>query len=89
MNRILVTGAAGFLGSHLCDRLTQDGSDVLCVDNIVKGSKSDIACLIGNTYFELMRHDDTFPLYVEADQIYNLSCTASRRIINLIQCRLQ
>lgn len=77
MKRILVTGGAGFLGSHLCDRLIKDGNDVLCVDNFFTGSKTNIAHLIGNPYFELMRHDVTFPLYVEVDQIYNLACPAS------------
>lgn len=75
--RILVTGGAGFLGSHLCDRLIKDGQDVLCVDNFFTGSKTNIAHLIGHPYFELMRHDVTFPLYVEVDQIYNLACPAS------------
>lgn len=77
MKRILVTGGAGFLGSHLCDRLIKDGNDVLCVDNFFTGSKLNIAHLIGNPYFELMRHDVTFSLYVEVDQIYNLACPAS------------
>lgn len=75
--RILVTGGSGFLGSHLCDRLIKEGHDVLCVDNFFTGSKTNIAHLIGNPYFELMRHDVTFPLYVEVDQIYNLACPAS------------
>jgi len=73
----LITGGAGFLGSHLCDRLIKDGHDVLCVDNFFTGSKTNIAHLISNPYFELMRHDVTFPLYVEVDQIYNLACPAS------------
>ena len=77
MKRILVTGGAGFLGSHLCDRLIKDGNDVLCVDNFFTGSKANIAHLVGNPYFELMRHDVTFPLYVEVDRIYNLACPAS------------
>lgn len=77
MKRILITGGAGFLGSHLCDRLIKDGNDVLCVDNFFTGSKTNIAHLVGNPYFELMRHDVTFPLYVEVDQIYNLACPAS------------
>ena len=77
MNKILVTGGAGFLGSHLCDRLIQDGHDVLCVDNFFTGSKTNIAHLIGKTQFELMRHDVTFPLYVEVNQIFNLACPAS------------
>lgn len=75
--RILVTGGAGFLGSHLCERLLRDGHDVLCVDNFFTGSKRNIAHLIGNPSFELMRHDVTFPLYVEVDEIYNLACPAS------------
>lgn len=77
MKRILVTGGAGFLGSHLCDRLIKDGNDILCVDNFFTGSKTNIAHLLGKPYFELMRHDVTFPLYVEVDQIYNLACPAS------------
>jgi UDP-glucuronate decarboxylase len=75
--KILVTGGAGFLGSHLCERLLDAGHDVLCVDNFFTGSKDNIAHLMGNPYFELMRHDVTFPLYVEVDQIYNLACPAS------------
>jgi len=75
--KILVTGGAGFLGSHLCERLVNAGHDVLCVDNFFTGSKGNIAHLMGNPYFELMRHDVTFPLYVEIDQIYNLACPAS------------
>ncbi|RZL95778.1 MAG: SDR family oxidoreductase [Variovorax sp.] len=75
--RILVTGGAGFLGSHLCDRLIGQGHDVLCVDNFFTGSKRNIEHLIGNPQFELMRHDVTFPLYVEVDEIYNLACPAS------------
>ena len=75
--RILVTGGAGFLGSHLCERLLADGADVLCVDNFFTGTKDNIAHLIGNPYFELIRHDVTFPLYVEVDEIYNLACPAS------------
>lgn len=75
--RILVTGGAGFLGSHLCERLLKEGHDVLCVDNFFTGSKENIAHLIENPYFELLRHDVTFPLYVEVDEIYNLACPAS------------
>lgn len=75
--RVLVTGGAGFLGSHLCDRLIADGCDVLCVDNFFTGSKRNIRHLLGNPQFELLRHDVTFPLYVEVDQIYNLACPAS------------
>ena len=77
MNRILVTGGAGFLGSHLCDRLIAAGHDVLCVDNFFTGSKANVAHLAQHPHFELMRHDVTFPLYVEVDQIYNLACPAS------------
>ena len=75
--RVLVTGGAGFLGSHLCDRLVRDGHDVICVDNFFTGTKDNIAALIGNPHFELLRHDVTFPLYVEVDAIYNLACPAS------------
>ena len=75
--RVLVTGGAGFLGSHLCERLLADGHDVLCVDNFYTGSKDNIAGLLGQTRFELLRHDITFPLYVEVDEIYNLACPAS------------
>ena len=77
MKRILVTGGAGFLGSHLCDRLIAAGNDVLCVDNFYTGSKDNVQDLLGHKHFELMRHDVTFPLYVEVDQIYNLACPAS------------
>jgi UDP-glucuronate decarboxylase len=75
--RILVTGGAGFLGSHLCDRLLKDGLDVICVDNFFTGQKANIAHLIGNPYFELVRHDIVFPYHVEVDKIYNLACPAS------------
>ncbi len=75
--RILVTGGAGFLGSHLCERLLADGHDVLCVDNFYTGAKDNIARLLDNPNFEVMRHDVTFPLYVEVDEIYNLACPAS------------
>ncbi|MCK9380234.1 MAG: SDR family oxidoreductase [Sulfuritalea sp.] len=75
--KILVTGGAGFLGSHLCERLLDVGHDVLCVDNFFTGSKDNVRHLMGNPYFEVMRHDVTFPLYVEVDQIYNLACPAS------------
>lgn len=76
-DKILITGGAGFLGSHLSDRLVQDGHDVICLDNFFTGSKANISHLIGHPRFELMRHDVTFPLYVEVDQIYNLACPAS------------
>jgi UDP-glucuronate decarboxylase len=75
--RVLVTGGAGFLGSHLCERLLANGYDVICVDNFFTGTKDNIAHLLDNPYFELMRHDVTFPLYVEVDEIYNLACPAS------------
>jgi len=75
--RILVTGGAGFLGSHLCERLLNQGHDVLCVDNFFTGPRDNIIHLISNPRFELMRHDVTFPLYVEVDEIYNLACPAS------------
>ena len=75
--RVLVTGGAGFLGSHVCDRLVADGCDVLCADNFFSGTKDNIAHLIGNPRFEPLRHDVTFPLYVEVDEIYNLACPAS------------
>ena len=75
--KILITGGAGFIGSHLCERLLNDGNDVLCVDNYFTGTKSNIAHLLDNYQFELMRHDVTFPLYVEVDQIYNMACPAS------------
>jgi UDP-glucuronate decarboxylase len=75
--RSLVTGGAGFLGSHLCERLLQAGNDVLCVDNFFTGRKDNVLHLMDNPRFELMRHDVTFPLYVEVDEIYNLACPAS------------
>ena len=75
--RIMVTGGAGFLGSHLCEKLLEDGHDVLCVDNFFTGSRRNVAPLMGDPNFELMRHDVTFPLYVEVDEIYNLACPAS------------
>lgn len=75
--RVLVTGGAGFLGSHLCERLLADGDDVLCVDNYFTGRKVHIAHLMGDPNFEVMRHDTTFPLFVEVDEIYNLACPAS------------
>ncbi len=75
--RVLVTGGAGFLGSHLCERLLADGHDVLCVDNFFTGQRDNVAHLVKNPYFELLRHDVTFPLYVEVDEIYNLACPAS------------
>lgn len=77
MKKILVTGGAGFLGSHLCERLVNQGHDVLCVDNYYTGNKHNVAHLLTNPKFELMRHDVTFPLYVEVDEIYNLACPAS------------
>ena len=75
--RILVTGGAGFVGSHLCERLIAEGGDVLCVDNFYTGTKDNIAHLLTHPHFEVMRHDVTFPLYVEVDEIYNLACPAA------------
>lgn len=75
--RVLVTGGAGFLGSHLCERLLKDGYDVICADNFYTGSKQNIVHLLKNPYFELLRHDITFPLYLEVDEIFNLACPAS------------
>ncbi|MET0275174.1 MAG: UDP-glucuronic acid decarboxylase family protein [Phenylobacterium sp.] len=77
MKRVLVTGGAGFLGSHLCERLLDRGDEVLCVDNFYTGARRNVAHLIENPNFELMRHDVTFPLFVEVDEIYNLACPAS------------
>ena len=76
-NKVLITGGAGFIGSHLCEKLLKNGNDVICLDNYYTGSKKNIRHLMGNHYFELLRHDITFPLYVEVDQIYNLACPAS------------
>jgi UDP-glucuronate decarboxylase len=75
--RIMITGGAGFLGSHLCERLLDEGNDILCVDNYFTGRKDNIAHLLGNKNFEAFRHDVTFPLYVEVDEVYNLACPAS------------
>lgn len=75
--RVLVTGGAGFVGSHLCDRLLKDGHEVLCVDNYYSGARDNVSHLLNHPDFELLRHDVTFPLYVEVDQIYNLACPAS------------
>ena len=75
--RILVTGGSGFLGSHLCERLVADGSDVICLDNFFTGSKRNVEALLQRANFELIRHDVTFPIYLEVDQIYNLACPAS------------
>jgi len=75
--RVLVTGGAGFLGTHLCNRLLHEGHDVLCVDNFFTGARDNIESLLDNHHFELMRHDITYPLYVEVDEIYNLACPAS------------
>ena len=76
-NRILVTGGAGFIGSHLCERLLADGNDVICLDNLFTGSRDNIRHLLGNPYFEFIRQDVTSPIYVECDRIYNLACPAS------------
>ena len=75
--RVLITGGAGFLGSHLCEQLLAAGQDVLCADNFFTGTKDNIAHMLGNPHFEFLRHDVTFPLYVEVDEIYNLACPAS------------
>ncbi|MDR3658283.1 MAG: GDP-mannose 4,6-dehydratase, partial [Mycobacterium sp.] len=75
--RMMVTGGAGFLGSHLCERLLREGHDVLCVDNYFTGRKDNIVHLLEHKHFEVMRHDVTFPLYVEVDEIFNLACPAS------------
>ena len=75
--RILITGGAGFLGSHLCEKLLKDGHEVICLDNFFTGVKDNIIHLLDNPYFELIRHDVTFPLYIEVDEIYNLACPAS------------
>src|SRR5512132_1573534 len=77
MKRVLVTGGAGFLGSFLCERLLARGDEVLCVDNLFTGTRANIAHLLDNPGFEFLRHDVTFPLYVEVDEIYNLACPAS------------
>ena len=77
MKRILVTGGAGFIGSHLCERLLSQGNEVICLDNYFTGSKMNIVQLLGNNYFELIRHDVTMPVFVETDEIYNLACPAS------------
>lgn len=77
MKRILITGGAGFIGSHLCERLLNEGNEVICLDNYFTGSKKNIVHLLDNPYFELIRHDVTMPFYIEADEIYNLACPAS------------
>ena len=77
MKRILVTGGAGFLGSHLCEKLLQEGNEVICLDNFYTGRKSNILHLLSNPYFEILRHDITFPIFIEVDEIYNLACPAS------------
>jgi len=77
MKKILITGGAGFLGSHLCDELTQNGNDIICVDNFFTGDKDNISHLLAKPNFELIRHDVTLPLYLEVDEIYNLACPAS------------
>ena len=77
MKQILVTGGAGFIGSHLCERLLKDGNSVICMDNYFTGKKKNVLHLLNNPYFELVRHDVTFPYYIEVDEIYNLACPAS------------
>lgn len=75
--RIFVTGGAGFIGSYLCEKLLNEGNEVICVDNFFTENKRNVIHLLGNPYFEIVRHDTTFPLYVEVDEIYNLACPAS------------
>jgi UDP-glucuronate decarboxylase len=77
MNRILVTGGAGFLGSHLCTRLLEQGHEVLCLDNFFTGTKGNVLPLMKNPYFELIRHDVTEPIHLEVDRVYNMACPAS------------
>ena len=77
MKKTLITGGSGFLGSHLCEKLLNLGNEVICVDNFYTGAKQNIAHLLDNPYFEVIRHDVCFPLYVEVDEIYNLACPAS------------
>ncbi|MEI8129456.1 MAG: NAD-dependent epimerase/dehydratase family protein, partial [bacterium] len=77
MKRILITGGAGFIGGHLCERLLNEGNDIICLDNFFTGSKDNIRHLIGNSHFELVRHDITKEYFAEVDQIYNLACPAS------------
>ena len=84
---ILVTGGAGFLGSHLCERLLAEGHEVLCLDNFATGSKRNISHIAGCEDFELLRHDVTFPLYVEVGAIYNLACPRPPSTISAIPCR--
>ena len=77
MKKILITGGAGFIGSHLSEKLLSDGHEVICLDNFFTGSKNNIIHLLDNPYFELVRHDVTMPFFIEADEIYNLACPAS------------
>ena len=77
MKKVLVTGGAGFIGSHLCERLLNEGNEVVSLDNYFTGSKSNIVQLMSNPYFEVIRHDITMPFYIEVDEIYNLACPAS------------
>jgi UDP-glucuronate decarboxylase len=77
LKKILVTGGAGFIGSHLCERLLNDGNEVICLDNFFTGSKKNIAHLMNNPYFEVIRHDIEEPILIEVDEIYNLACPAS------------
>ena len=81
MKRILITGGAGFIGSHLCERLLNEGNDIICLDNFFTGSKDNIRHLIGNDHFELVRHDITKEYFAEVDEIYNLACPASQNIL--------
>ena len=86
-HRILVTGGAGFIGSHLCERLLEQGNEVLCLDNFFTGRKANVQHLVGNPNFELMRHDITEPFMCEVDRIYHLACQLRRYIISIIQSK--
>ena len=83
MKRILITGGAGFIGSHLCERLLFEGQEVLCLDNFFTGSKDNIRHLLGNKHFECIRHDIINPIYLEVDQIYNLACPGVSRSLSV------
>ena len=87
--RVLITGGAGFIGSHRCDRLLERGDEVLCVDNFYTGTRRKVHHLLTNPRFELMRHDICFPLYIEVDEIFNLACRLRPFTTNLIPCKLR
>lgn len=84
MKRIIITGGAGFLGSHLCERLLYEGNEIICVDNFFTGRRSNLANCLSNPYFNISEHDITNPLYIQGDEVYNLACPASPRITRLI-----